>query len=135
MPPGRTASCLIGGNTITKDFIIAHRILPLTAAITGISLDGIDNAVFAFFHDTHMVGLSVLGTGRTIRGIPIKEDNHTRCRFYTVVGPLATILEPLDAVHAACEFGNDAVFNIASLVGAPAHKAGTPFHTALKTVP
>lgn len=42
MPPGRTASCLIGGNTITKDFIIAHRILPLTAAITGISLDGID---------------------------------------------------------------------------------------------
>ena len=61
MPPGRTASCLIGGNTITKDFIIAHRILPLTAAITGISLDGIDNAVFAFFHDTHMVGLSVLG--------------------------------------------------------------------------
>ena len=113
MPPGRTASCLIGGNTITKDFIIAHRILPLTAAITGISLDGIDNAVFAFFHDTHMVGLSVLGTGRTIRGIPIKEDNHTRCRFYTVVGPLATILEPLDAIYTACEFGNNTGVNIA----------------------
>lgn len=63
MPPGRTASCLIGGNTITKDFIIAHRILPLTAAITGISLDGIDNAVFACFHDTHMIGLPVLGAG------------------------------------------------------------------------
>ena len=71
MPPGRTASCLIGGNTITKDFIIAHRILPLTAAITGISLDGIDNAVFAFFHDAHMIGLPVLGAGRTIRGIPL----------------------------------------------------------------
>ena len=117
MPPGRTASCLIGGNTITKDFIIAHRILLLTAAITGISLDGIDNAVFAFFHDTHMVGLSVLGTGRTIRGIPIKEDNHTRCRFYTVVGPLATILEPLDAIYTACEFGNNTGVNIAALVG------------------
>lgn len=135
MPPGRTASCLIGGNTITKDFIIAHRILPLTAAITGISLDGIDNAVFAFFHDTHMVGLSVLGTGRTIRGIPIKEDKQTRCRFYTVVGPLATILEPLDAIYTACEFGNNTGVNIAALVGAPAHKSGTPFHTALKTVP
>ena len=135
MPPGRTASCLIGGNTITKDFIIAHRILPLTAAITGISLDGIDNAVFAFFHDTHMVGLSVLGAGRTIRGIPIEEDNHARCRFYAVVSPLSPILEPLDAVHAACEFGNDAVFDIAALIGTPAPKAGTPFHTPLKAVP
>lgn len=135
MPPGRTASCLIGGNTITKDFIIAHRILPLTAAITGISLDGIDNAVFAFFHDAHMVGLSVLGTGRTIRGIPIKEDNHARCRLDAVVGPLATVFEPLDAVHTTCEFWNDAVFDIAALVGTPAHKASTPFHTALKAVP
>ena len=135
MPPGRTASCLIGGNTITKDFIIAHRILPLTAAITGISLDGIDNAVFAFFHDTHMVGLSVLGTGRTIRGIPIKEDNHTRCRFYAVVSPLSPILEPLDAVHAACEFGNNAVLDIAALVGAPANKAGAPLHAGGKAVP
>ena len=135
MPPGRTASCLIGGNTITKDFIIAHRILPLPAAITGISLDGIDNAVFAFFHDTHMVGLSVLGTGRTIRGIPIEEDNHAQCRLNAVVSPLATVFEPLDAVHAACEFGNDAVFDTAALVGAPAYKAGTPFYTALETVP
>ena len=101
----------------------------------GIALDGIDNAVFAFFHDTHMVGLSILGTGGAIRGIPIKEDNHARCRLDAVVGPLATVFEPLDTVHAACEFGNDAVFDIAALVGASAHKAGAPFHTALKAVP
>ena len=63
MPPGRTAPCLIGGNTITKDFIIAHRILVLSAAIAGITLDGIDNTVFAFLHDAHMVGLSVLRAG------------------------------------------------------------------------
>ena len=74
MPPGRTASCLIGWNSITENLIIAYRILPLPAAITGIALDGIDNTVFAFLHDTHMVGLSVLGTGGAIRRIPIEED-------------------------------------------------------------
>ena len=82
-----------------------------------------------------MVGLSVLGAGRTIRGIPIKEDNHARCRLNAVISPLSTVFEPLDTVHAACEFGNDTVFDIAALVGAPAHKAGTSFHTALKAVP
>ena len=104
MPPGRTASCLIGRNTITKDFVIAHRILSLPAAVAGIALHGIDNAVFAFFHDAHMVGLSVLGTGGAIRRIPIEEDNHARCRLNAVVTPLTPIFEPLDAVHTACEF-------------------------------
>ena len=47
---------------------------------------------------------------------------------------LTIIYQPLDAVHATCEFGNNAVLDIAALVGAPAHKAGTPFHTALKAV-
>ena len=101
MPPGRTASCLIGGNTITKNFIIAHRILSLPAAIAGITLDGIDNAVLAFLHNAHMVGLSVLGTGGAIRGISIEEDNHARCRLNAVVAPLTAIFEPLDAVHTA----------------------------------
>ena len=62
MPPGRTASFLIGGNSIAKDFVVSHRILPLTATVAGITLDGIDNAVFAFLHDAHMVGKSILGT-------------------------------------------------------------------------
>ena len=109
MPPGRTASFLIGGNSIAKDFVVTRRILSLPAAIAGIALHGIDNAVFAFLHDAHMVGLSVLGAGGAIWRIPVKEDNHARCRFYTVVGPLVTILEPLDAVHATCEFGNDSL--------------------------
>ena len=82
-----------------------------------------------------MVGLSVLGARGTVRGIPIKENNHARCRLNAVVRPLSTIFEPLDTVYTACEFWNDAVFDIAALVGAPAHKAGTPFHTALKAVP
>ena len=82
-----------------------------------------------------MIGKTILRPGGAIRGIPIKEDNHARCRLDAVVGPLATVFEPLDAVHTTCEFWNDAVFDIAALVGTPAHKASTPFHTALKAVP
>ena len=118
-----------------KYFVISHRILSLPAAIAGIALDGIDNAIFAFLHNAHMIGKSILGAGGAIWRIPVKEDNHARCRLNAVVSPLVTILELLDAVHATCEFWNDAVFDIAALVGAPAHKAGTPFHTALETVP
>ena len=103
MPPGRTASFLISGNSIAKDFVVTRQILSLPAAVAGIALDGIDNAVFAFLHDTHMVGLSVLGTGGAIRRIPIEEDNHARCRLNAVVTPLTPIFEPLDAVHTACE--------------------------------
>ena len=111
MPPGRTASCLIGGNTITKDFIIAHRILSLPAAIAGITLDGIDNSIFAFLHNAHMIGKSILGAGGAIRGIPVKENNHARCWLNAIIGPLTMVFEPLDAVHATCEFWNDAVFD------------------------
>lgn len=134
MPPGRTASCLIGRNTITKDFVIAHRILSLPAAVAGITLHGIDNAVFTFLHDTHMVGLSVLRARGAVRGIPIEEDNHARCRINAVVSPLSTVFEPLDTIHAACELRNNTIFDIAALVGAPAYKAGTPFYTALETI-
>ena len=80
-----------------------HRILSLPAAIAGIALDGIDKAVFAFLHNAHMVGLSVLGAGGAIGGIPIIEDNHARCRLNAVVSPLSTVFEPLDTIHAACE--------------------------------
>lgn len=58
---------LISRNTVTQYFVVPHRVLSLPAAIAGITLDGIDNTVFAFFHDAHMVGLSVLGAGRTAR--------------------------------------------------------------------
>lgn len=40
-----------------------HGILVLSAAIAGIALDGVDNAVFAFLHDADMIGLPVLRTG------------------------------------------------------------------------
>ena len=62
-----------------------------------------------------MVGLSVLGTGGAIRGIPIEEDNHARCRLNAVVRPLSTVFEPLDAVHAACEPGNEHYLTLARL--------------------
>ena len=42
---------------------MSNRILTLSAAITGIALNGVDNAVFAFLHDTDMIGLTILRTG------------------------------------------------------------------------
>ena len=67
--------------------------------------------------------------------VPIEEDNHSGDRLGRAVYPLTSVLEPLHSVYAACEFRNHAGFNIAALVGAPAHEAGTPLHTAAEAVP
>ncbi len=42
---------------------MSHGVLVLSAAVAGIALDGVDNAVFAFLHDADMIGLPVLRTG------------------------------------------------------------------------
>ena len=55
-PPNMAAGFLIRWDTISKDLIVAHGILTLSAAVAGIALDGVDNAVFAFFHDADMIG-------------------------------------------------------------------------------
>ena len=49
---------------ISKNLITPHGILVLSAAVAGIALDGVDNAVFAFFHDADMIGL-LRPAGRT----------------------------------------------------------------------
>ena len=81
-----------------------------------------------------MVGLSILRTRRTLV-IPIKENNHSGYRLGRTVYPLSTIFEPQDAVHAACIFGYNPGVNIAALIGAPAYKTSTPFHTASEAIP
>ena len=67
--------------------------------------------------------------------VPVEEDNHAGRRLDGVIRPLATVSEPLDAVDATCEFGNDTGVDVAALVGAPGNKAGTPFHTAAEAIP
>lgn len=67
--------CLVGDYAISENFIIANRVLIDAAAIAGVALDGVDNAVFDFLDDTDMIGLTVLWAGAALV-VPIEEDNH-----------------------------------------------------------
>ena len=125
---------LIGRNPVAQDFIVAYSIMVFTAAIARVSFDGVNNAVFNPLNDSSMIGFSILRTGAAFV-VPIEEDNHTGCRFDIVICPLATILEPIDAVDAACVFGNDASLDIPALISAPRYKTGAPFYARSETVP
>ena len=113
---------------------MTYAVLVYPTAITGVSLNGINNTVFDFLDNTGVVGLSVLRTRRTLV-IPIKENNHSGDRLGRTVDPLSSIFEPLDAVHATRIFWHNPGVDIAALIGAPAYKTSTPFHTASETVP
>ena len=101
----------------------------LSAAIAGIALDGVDNAVFAFLHDADMIGLTILRAG-TAFVVPIEENDLTDRWFKAAVLPLSTVFEPLHSIDAACELRNNAAVEIAALIGTPRNKAGAPFYTA-----
>ena len=45
---------------ISEDFIIPHGILVLAAGVAGVALNGVDDAVFAFFHNVDVIGFAVL---------------------------------------------------------------------------
>lgn len=131
---GDTVFCLVGDYAISENFIIANRVLIDAAAIAGVALDGVDNAVFDFLDDTDMVGLTILRAGAALV-VPIEEDNHAGNRLGGAIQPLSTLLKPLHAISATGKFRADTRVDIAALVGAPADKAGTPFHTASKSIP
>lgn len=116
-------------NTVAHNFILSHRIAVHPTEISGITLDGVDDSVLHLLDDTHMVRLSVLGTGAALV-VPIEEDNHAGNRLGGAIQPLSTLLKPLHAISATGKFRADTRVDIAALVGAPADKAGTPFHTA-----
>ena len=113
---------------------MTYAVLVYPTAITGVSLNGINDTVFDFLDNAGVVGLSILRTRRTLV-IPIKENNHSGNRLGRTIYPLSTIFEPLDAVHAACIFGYNPGVNIAALIGTPTYKASTPFHSASEAVP
>ena len=119
---------------IAENLIITNRVLIDAAAIAGVTLDGVDNAVFDFLDDTNMIGLAVLRT-RAAPVIPIEKDNHAGRGLHGVIRPLPTHPEPLDAVDASGELGNDTGVDIAAFVCAPADEAGTPLHAAAEAVP
>ena len=113
---------------------MSHGVLVLSAAIAGIALDGVDNAVFAFLHDTDMIGLPILRAG-TAFIVPIEENDLTSGRFKAAVLPLPTVFEPLYPISAACEFRYHAAVDIAALIRTPRYKAGAPLHTGVKSIP
>lgn len=119
--------------SITQDLIIAQRIASLPTGIAGVTFDGINSAIFHLFHDAHMIGEAIGAAGFFF--IPVEEDNHARCGLDVITGPLSSLLEPVDAVDTACEFGNDTGIDIAALVGAPGNETGAPLNTAAETIP
>ena len=128
------APFLILRYSVSEDFVVTYAVLVYPTAITGVSLNGINDTVFDFLDNTGVVGLSILRTRRALV-IPIKENNHSGNRLGRTVDLLSAIFEPLDAVHAACIFGYNPGVNIAALIGAPAYKTSTPFHTASEAIP
>ena len=131
---GDTVFCLVGDYAISENFIIANRVLIDAAAIAGVALDGVDNAVFDFLDDTDMIGLTVL-RARAALIIPVEEDDHAGRGLHRVICPLPTLPEPLDAVDTSGELGNDTGVDIAAFVRTPADEAGAPLHTAAEAVP
>ena len=131
---GDTVFCLVGDYTISENFIMTNRVLIDAAAIAGVTLDGVDDAVFYLLDDTDMIGLTVLRT-RAALVVPIEEDNHAGRGLHRVIRPLPTLPEPLDTVDTACELGNDTGVDIAAFVRTPADEAGAPLHAAAEAVP
>lgn len=73
---------LISRDSIPIDFIVTNRVTVLTAAIAGISFDGVDAAILHFLHDTNMIARTVLTAI-----IPIENDNVAGSRLIAVVLP------------------------------------------------
>lgn len=131
---GDTVFCLVGDYAISENFIIANRVLIDAAAVAGVALDGVDNAVFDFLDDTDMIGLAVLWAGAALV-VPIEEDDHAGRGLHGVIRPLPTLPEPLDAVDTSGELGNDTGIDITAFVRTPADEAGAPLHAAAEAVP
>ena len=131
---GDTVFCLVGDYAISENLIMANRVLIDAAAIAGVALDGVDNAVFDFLDDANMISLTVLWAGAALV-VPIEEDNHAGRGLHGVIRPLPTLPEPLDTVDTACELRNDTGVDIAAFVCTPADEAGAPLHAAAEAVP
>ena len=57
LPPTEAeGSILVLRYTVTKNFIIADRVLFLPYAITGVTFNGVNNSILDFLNDTRMVG-------------------------------------------------------------------------------
>ena len=120
-------------NPIAVDFVVANRVRFLAAGVAGVAFYGVDDAVFDFFDNADMVGDAVLSSFFGV--VPIEEDNVSGVGGVGVVLPLVTILEPVLANIADGEAGENTVFQIATLIGTPTDKDGTPIYSFIEAVP
>ncbi len=122
---------LICRSSIPIDFIVTNRVTVLTATIAGVAFDGVDASILHLLHNANMIGRTILAAI-----IPIEKDNVARARLIAVVLPQSALLEPRHPLRCTGrKLRNDASFNIAALVSTPAHKAGAPLYSAVKTIP
>lgn len=119
---------LIGGCAIPVNLIVSHGVAVLTHRVARVALHRVDAAIL---HNPHMVGRTVLASI-----IPVKKDDVAGARLIAVILPQPTLLEPGNTLgRAGRKLRDHAGFDITALIGAPAYKAGAPFHTAAKAVP
>ena len=94
-PPNSDGWFLRVQDPIAENFIIPHGILVLAAGVAGVALDGVDDAVLAFFHDADVIGFAVLRAGCAVWVIPVKENDHAGRGINRVIRPLPAAAEPL----------------------------------------
>ena len=133
--PNQAAGFLRVQNSISEDFIIPDGILVPAAGVAGVALNGVDDAVFAFFHDADVIGFAVLRAGCAVRVVPVEENDHTGRGINRVIRPLPAAAEPFNAADAPGKFRGSSRIKIPALVKAPRNKAGAPFHTGVESVP
>lgn len=94
--PPKSGGCFLRvQDSIAENFIIPHGILVLAAGITGVALDGVDDAVLAFFHNADVIGFAVLRAGCAVRVVPVEENDHTGSGLNRVIRPLPVAAKPL----------------------------------------
>lgn len=94
-PPNSDGWFLWVQDPIAENFIIADGILVLAAGVAGVALNGVDDAVFAFFHNADVIGFAVLRTGCAVWVVPVEENDHTGSGLNRVIRPLPVAAEPL----------------------------------------
>lgn len=93
--PNQAAVFLWVQDPISENFIIPDGILVLAAGVAGVALNGVDDAVFAFFHDADVIGFAVLRAGCAVRVVPVEENDHAGRGVNRVSRPLPVAAEPL----------------------------------------